>query len=83
MTYGILHVNTIYRRALKMSIQRLHAFEKTSIQARHTIKRLEAVIDSPRSTDFEKTVAQNLLSMLKDVRNSIPEEFQDVDLDKE
>jgi predicted outer membrane protein len=67
-----------------MSIQRLHAFEKTSIQARHTIKRLEAVIESQRTTEFEKTVARNLLDMLKDVRKSIPKEFQDVDLkDKE
>lgn len=66
-----------------MAVQRLHAFEKTSIQARHTIKRLEAVLDSQHSTDFEKTVAQNLLSIFKDVRNTIPDEYQDVDLDKE
>lgn len=72
------------QEGIKMSIQRLHAFEKTSIQARHTIKRLEAVIDSPRSTDFEKTVAHNMLKYFKDIRDSIPEEFQDIDLkDKE
>lgn len=66
-----------------MSVQRLHAFEKTSIQARHTMKRLEAVIESPRSTEFEKTVASNLLDFFKKIRKEIPAEFQDIDLDKE
>lgn len=66
-----------------MAVQRLHAFEKTSIQARHTMKRLEAVIDNPRSTPVEKNIAQQLLIHFKTVRNTIPLEFQDVDLDKE
>lgn len=64
-----------------MSVQRLHAFEKTSIQARHTMKRLEAVIDSPRATEAEKKIAQHLYDFFKDIRKSIPKEFQDVDLE--
>jgi hypothetical protein len=66
-----------------MSVQRLHAFEKTSIQARHTIKRLEAVIDSNFSSHEDKTIAHLLLSQFKQIRNSIPKEFQDVDLTRE
>lgn len=63
-----------------MSVQRLHAFEKTAIQARHTIKRLEAVIDNPRTTDYERTLAYGLLELFRDIRNSIPDEYVDVDL---
>lgn len=66
-----------------MSVQRLHAFEKTSIQARHTIKRLEAVIENPRSSEFEKEVAQKLWEKFKDIRYLIPNEYKDVDLNKE
>jgi hypothetical protein len=66
-----------------MSVQRLHAFEKTSIQARHTIKRLEAVLANTRTSEFERTIAQKLLDMLKDIRKEIPAEFQDIDLDRE
>lgn len=77
------HAN-IKQEGIKMSIQRLHAFEKTSIQARHTIKRLEAVIDSPRSTDAEKKIAKFMLAKFQEIRDEIPENFQDVDLkDKE
>jgi hypothetical protein len=63
-----------------MSVQRLHAFEKTAIQARHTIKRLEVLVDSNRISDKEKTVATALLNLFKDVRAIIPPEFVDVDL---
>jgi hypothetical protein len=66
-----------------MSVQRLHAFEKTSIQARHTIKRLEAVIENPRSSEFEKEVAQRLWEKFKDIRYLIPNEYKDVDLTRE
>jgi hypothetical protein len=66
-----------------MSVQSLHAFEKTSIQARHTIKRLEAVIDSNFASDEDKTIAYSLLSQFKQIRNSIPKQYQDVDLTKE
>jgi hypothetical protein len=62
-----------------MSVQRLHAFEKTSIQARHTIKRLEMFVETTRD-DEERTIAESLLSQFKQIRNSIPTEFQDVDL---
>jgi hypothetical protein len=66
-----------------MAVQRLHAFEKTSIQARHTMKRLEAVIDNPRSTEIEKNIASQLLIHFKTIRNTIPFEFMDIDLDRE
>ena len=62
-----------------MSIQRLHAFEKTSIQCRHTIKRLEMLLDTSRNEE-EKTVAKDLLVLFKRVRQEIPAEYQDVDL---
>lgn len=65
-----------------MSIQRLHAFEKTSIQARHTIKRLEILSDNPRSTEQERQVAGALLENFKEIRRIIPNEFQDVDIEK-
>lgn len=62
-----------------MSIQRLHAFEKTSIQARHSIKRLEMLSETTKYTE-EKLVADELLNHFKAIRNSIPDRFQDVDL---
>jgi hypothetical protein len=34
-----------------MSVQRLHAFEKSSIQARHSIKRLEMFVETSRNND--------------------------------
>jgi hypothetical protein len=66
-----------------MSVQRLHAFEKTSIQARHTLKRLEVLMDSPRSTDEERSIASELLQAFMQVRKAIPEQYQDVDLTRE
>jgi hypothetical protein len=62
-----------------MSVQRLHAFEKTSIQCRHTIKRLEMFVETSRDNE-ERTIAESLLSQFKQIRKSIPEEFIDVDL---
>jgi hypothetical protein len=62
-----------------MSVQRLHAFEKTSIQARHTIKRLEMFSETTR-VQVEKDVADKLLIKFKEIREMIPSEFQDVDL---
>jgi hypothetical protein len=62
-----------------MSVQRLHAFEKTSIQCRHTIKRLEMFVETTKDQE-EKTIAEFLLSQFKQIRNSIPKEFEDVDL---
>jgi hypothetical protein len=66
-----------------MSVQRLHAFEKTSIQARHSIKRLEMIQDNAHSTEAEKETAGKLLDQFKAIRKIIPAEFQDVDLVKE
>lgn len=63
-----------------MSIQRLHAFEKTAIQVRHTLKRLEVLINNPRSSELEKDVARKLLSHFDTVRSAIPKEFLDVDI---
>lgn len=66
-----------------MSVQRLHAFEKTSIQARHTIKRLEVITDNPHASELEKNIAHQLLIHFKLIRNTIPIMYQDVDLTKE
>lgn len=63
-----------------MSVQRLHAFEKTSIQARHTIKRLEVLIDNPRIAQEEREIAKKLLEEFKEIRTLIPDFYQDVDL---
>jgi hypothetical protein len=41
---------------------------------------LEAVVDNPRSTNFERVTAIDLLVQFKNIRKSIPEEYQDVDL---
>lgn len=62
-----------------MSLQRLHAFEKTSIQARHSIKRLEMLIETTRFEE-ERVIAKQLLEKFHEIRRLIPEEYQDVDL---
>ena len=62
-----------------MSLQRLHAFEKTSIQARHSIKRLEMLIETTRFEE-ERVIAKQLLEKFREIRRIIPDEFQDVDL---
>lgn len=66
-----------------MSVQKLHAFEKTSIQARHSIKRLEVFMELA-GTEEEKRIAQEILDKFHEVRRAIPKQYQDVDLkDKE
>jgi hypothetical protein len=62
-----------------MSVQRLHAFEKTSIQARHTIKRLEMFVETTRD-EMEKDLATQLLIEFKTIRELIPAHYRDVDL---
>lgn len=62
-----------------MSLQRLHAFEKTSIQARHSIKRLEMLMETTRFEE-ERVIAKQLLEKFHEIRRIIPDEFQDVDL---
>lgn len=62
-----------------MSLQRLHAFEKTSIQARHSIKRLEMLMETTRFEE-ERKIAKQLLEKFHEIRRIIPDEFQDVDL---
>jgi hypothetical protein len=64
-----------------MAIQRLHAFEKTAVQLRHTIKRLEMFIDIERN-EGNKALAEEMLRKAKDLRNIIPKEYRDVDLNK-
>jgi|GraSoiStandDraft_46_1057282.scaffolds.fasta_scaffold2209180_1 hypothetical protein len=64
-----------------MSIQRLHAFEKTDVQFRHTIKRLEVFVDLTKD-DAERIVAEQLLTGLKEMKKLIPEEYRDADLKK-
>lgn len=80
MSYVNINYNTIKQEEPKMSTQKLHAFEKTAIQARMAIKRLEAVLDNRRSTDSEKKIASVLLDLFGDIRSNIPKEFIDVDL---
>lgn len=63
-----------------MSVQRLHAFEKTSIQARHSMKRLEMICDSAHTSAEEREIAGKLLNEFKEIRKIIPESYQDVDL---
>jgi hypothetical protein len=66
-----------------MSLQKLHALEKTAIQARHAIKRLDNFIETSRD-DKEKLIAEQVLSLFKSIRESIPKSYRDVDLkDKE
>lgn len=62
-----------------MSLQRLHAFEKTSIQARHSIKRLEMLVETTRFEE-ERVIAKQILERFHEIRRLIPEEYQDVDL---
>lgn len=62
-----------------MAVQRLSAFEKTSIQLRHTLKRLEVFVDIAR-TDEEADLAKTMMHKLEEVRKLIPVEAQDVDL---
>ena len=65
-----------------MAVQRLHAFEKTSIQARHSLKRLEMLAETAR-TNEERKVAETLIDKFNEIRQAIPAEFQDVDQVKE
>lgn len=62
-----------------MSIQKLHAFEKTAIQARHAVKRLEMLADIAH-TEEEKVVAGQLLEYFKAIRSTIPFKYRDTDL---
>lgn len=62
-----------------MANQRLHAFEKTSIQARHSIKRLEMLMETTKDSN-EKLIAKNLLELFENIRSGIPAHYQDVDL---
>lgn len=62
-----------------MANQRLHAFEKTSIQARHSIKRLEMFIETTRN-EQERNIAEDLLGHFETIRGAIPTKYRDVDL---
>lgn len=62
-----------------MAIQKLTALEKTSIQLRHTLKRLEVFAELAR-TDEEVILAKGMIAKLEEVRMLIPPESQDVDL---
>lgn len=62
-----------------MSIQKLHAFEKTSIQVRHSIKRLEVLVDTARSED-EIRIGKELLQHFQLISKAIPEDYRDTDL---
>ena len=62
-----------------MAIQKLSAFEKTSIQLRHTLKRLEVFVEIARSEE-EVALANEMIVKLKEVRAMIPAEAQEVDI---
>lgn len=62
-----------------MSIQKLHPLEKTAIQARHTIKRLEAFLETSKD-EKEKAVADEILNHFENIRKLIPNQFIDVDI---
>ena len=66
-----------------MSTQKYHAFEKTAMQARMSIGRLEAIINHRHSSDEEKELSQQLITEFKRIRAMIPERYIDVDLLKE
>lgn len=65
-----------------MSIPRLNPLEKTSIQARQTIKRLEMVVHSSKDPE-EVAIAKALIELFNAIRDEIPFEYQDTDLKKE
>lgn len=65
-----------------MSIPRLNPLEKTSIQARQTIKRLEMLIQSSKDPE-EREIAHGLIRLFNAIRDEIPFEYQDTDLKKE
>ena len=62
-----------------MSLQKFHSFEKTSIQLRHTMKRLEVFLEVTRD-EQELALAKEILKKIKEIRNMIPEQYQDVDI---
>ena len=62
-----------------MANQRLHALEKTSIQARHSIKRLEMFIETTKD-EQERGIAEELLGHFETIRQVIPKEYRDVDI---
>lgn len=62
-----------------MAIQKLSAFEKCSIQCRHSLKRLEVFVDLAR-TDEEAELAKEMIEHFKAIRSLVPENEQDVDL---
>lgn len=65
-----------------MAVQKLSAFEKTSIQCRHSIKRLEVFVDLARTND-EAEIAKQMIEHLKLIRSLVPKNEVDVDLEKE
>ena len=65
-----------------MAIQKLTAFEKCSIQARHSIKRLEVFIELARSEE-DVQIASQMIEHFKAIRSLVPSEQQDTDLKKE
>lgn len=71
------------KEVINMAVQRLSAFEKTAIQARHSIKRLEVFADIAR-TDEEAETAKLMIEHFKAIRSLVPNQELDVDLkDKE
>jgi hypothetical protein len=68
-----------WKEFLLMAIQKLSAFEKTSIQLRHTLKRLEVFVEIARSEE-EVALANEMIVKLKEVRAMIPADAQDVDI---
>lgn len=62
-----------------MAVQKLSAFEKCSIQSRHSIKRLEVLVEKAR-TEEDAGIAKQMIEHFEAIRSLVPKEEQDVDL---
>lgn len=61
-----------------MGNPRLTPLEKSSIQARQSIQRLETFVDVTKNEE-EREIAKKLLEKFHEIRKTIPNEQQDVD----
>lgn len=59
---------------------KLSELEKTAIELRRAIARLELLAETDLS-EFTLCGAADVLAHLKDARNAIPERFKDVDIE--
>jgi hypothetical protein len=64
-----------------MANARLNPLEKSSVQARHGIKRLEVFVDTTRN-EGEKQIAEQILEHFRAIQKLIPSEYRNVDIQK-